>query len=385
MSEHTTEHGKEQKKSGNLSKILYLLVAALVVFSIVNISILGSINTEMSDKISLRAEESRPANISIIKMYASGCDDCFDIDSTANSLKQYNVKVTDEKIVKSSSTEGRQLIEQYRIGRLPAMIVQGEISKSNVKDMLASGELKSGAIVYAAPKPVYLDIASGRIVGRINATLIKDASCGECVNVSSSLRQLKQYGVSVQSEATLDISDAQAKALVEKYKIRTIPAILLSPDITAYSGLGAVLEQTGSFESDGTYVLRTFGPPYKNLSTNEIIGRVAMINLVDATCEKCYNVSVNKQILQEGYGVYLSNETTYDINSAAGKGLLSKYNITSVPTFLLSPETGSYAGLMQTWNGIGTIEKDGWFVFRYIKAIQTAVYKDLSTNQTVGG
>lgn len=368
-----------------LNKIFYLLLLALIVFSIINIAIISGVNTEISSKISLKAEESRPANLEIIKLSASECGDCFDIDNVANALKQYNIKITDERTSDGLSSEGRQLIEKYGIDKLPTLIVKGEINKSNVKDILAqSGEPKQDAIIYAAPKPVYFDIASGRTIGRVNTTTIKDSSCKECVNVSSVMNQLKQYGVSIGNEKTLDFSDAQAKALIEKYNIRIIPVMLLSSDIAAYTDLSAALQQIGTFESDGTYVMRTFNPPYRNLPSNEIIGRVNMINIVDYTCDKCYNVSVNKQILQTGYGMYISNETAYDISSVSGKELLSKYNISSVPTFLLSPQAESYDGLVQIWNGIGTVEKDGWFVFRNIKALQGAVYKDLATNQTVG-
>ncbi len=383
MSEHTTEH--EKKKSVQVNKIFYPLLLVLIIFSIANVVIINDINAGMTNKISLKAEESRPANIAVIKLSVSGCPDCFDADNTLSALSQYNINITDERSVDSSSDEGRQLIEKYGIRKVPALIVSGEINKSSIKDALAQyGELKSDAVVYIAAKPVYLDIDSGRIVGRINATMIKDSSCTECSNLSYMVNQIKQYGVSIENEKILDLSDAQAKILIEKYGIDIIPVMLLSSDIAAYTDLSAALQQIGTVESDGVYVLRTFNPPYRNLSSNEIVGKVTMINLVDSTCEKCYNVTVNEQILQTGYGIYIYNETTYDINSPAGKEFLNKYNITAVPNFLLSPEARLYSGLMQVWNGIGTIEKDGWLVFRAIKAIPKAVYKDLSTNQTVG-
>lgn len=383
MNEHTAEH--EKKKSVQLNKIFYPLLLILIIFSIANAVIISDINAGVTNRISLKAEESRPANIAVIKLSVSGCPDCFDADNTLSALSQYNINITDERSVDISSDEGRQMIEKYGIKKVPALIVSGEINKSSIKDALAQyGELKADAVVYAASKPVYLDIDSGRIVGRVNATMIKDASCGECVNVSSVMNQIRQYGVSIENENALDASDTQAKTLIEKYKIEIIPTMLLSSDIEAYSDLITALRQIGTIEPDGTYILRAFSPPYRNLSSNEIAGKVTMINLVDSTCEKCYNVTVNRQILRTGYGLYIYNETTDDINSPAGKEFLNKYNITAVPNFLLSPEARLYSGLMQAWNGIGTVEKDGWLVFRTIKAIPKAVYKDLSTNQTVG-
>ena len=64
--------------------------------------------------------------------------------------------------------------------------------------------------------------------------------------------------------------------------------------------------------------------------------------------------------------------------------MTNRYKITKLPTILLSPDVAQYTNLQKIWNGVGTIEQDGWYVFREMQQLGGAVYKDLATNQTVG-
>lgn len=53
-----------------------------------------------------------------------------------------------------------------------------------------------------------------------------------------------------------------------------------------------------------------------------------------------------------------------EADSAEGGALISQYNITKVPTILLSKEAGRSPGMLQAWNGSGTVEPDGVLVLR---------------------
>ena len=70
-----------------------------------------------------------------------------------------------------------------------------------------------------------------------------------------------------------------------------------------------------------------------------------------------------------------------DIANDEGKDLISKYNIGFVPTLILSKDAGNYPALVQVWGQVGSVEGDGTFVFREIKAIKDSIYKDLTTNK----
>ncbi|MDO8618388.1 MAG: hypothetical protein Q7R49_00420, partial [Candidatus Daviesbacteria bacterium] len=78
------------------------------------------------------------------------------------------------------------------------------------------------------------------------------------------------------------------------------------------------------------------------------------------------------------------SQRSVDISSVEGKSLLARYGITKVPTILISPEADQYANLKNVWKNVGTVETDGWYVFREMQQLRGAVYKDLTTNQIVG-
>ena len=80
----------------------------------------------------------------------------------------------------------------------------------------------------------------------------------------------------------------------------------------------------------------------------------------------------------------IRSERTVDALSGEGQGLISKYKITRVPTILTSPESDQYTNLKNVWKNVGTVESDGWYVFREMQQLRGAVYKDLTTNQIVG-
>jgi hypothetical protein len=237
--------------------------------------------------------------------------------------------------------------------------------------------------VIAAPAPVYIDLLANRTVGRVNAIIIEDTKCHECTNLSMLIEFMKGTGISIANTTVLNLSEKNATELISKYNITKIPAGIFSADISAYDAIRQAWSNLGTIEADGTYILREINPPYRNLSDNRTLGLVAMVNILDLSCTECYNASINRLILESG-GVFIANETTYATNSSAGKLLLDKYNITLVPMFLLSPDASAYASLSRIWQGIGTVEKDGWYVFRNPAALKGMKYKNLSSGQVVG-
>ncbi len=113
---------------------------------------------------------------------------------------------------------------------------------------------------------------------------------------------------------------------------------------------------------------------------------ISLTLLVDSNCTQCYNpVQVHGTVLAQA-GVNLNSTTRIlDIHSAQGQALIQKYNITSVPTFLAPPElaTGYPNVMSQFLVNFGTLENDGWYVFRSNDAIGQP-YENLSTGKVVG-
>ena len=156
----------------------------------------------------------------------------------------------------------------------------------------------------------------------------------------------------------------------------------MSKDAEAYGIIKTAWPAIGTKENDGSYVMRVAYPPIENLSTGKVMGLVKITYLTDKSCTECYDVNNHKQILTspQSFAIMLDREETYDISDATGKELLSKYNITQVPTVILSEDVSVYPS-SQAMKQFFSLEKDGSFVFRALQAVGT--YKDLIKNEVV--
>lgn len=83
------------------------------------------------------------------------------------------------------------------------------------------------------------------------------------------------------------------------------------------------------------------------------------------------------------FGLAINEEKTFDINSSNGTELVGNYSITQVPTIVLTGDLAIYTDFNTVWSQVGTIEKDGTYVFRELSAMGPIVYKDLSTNEII--
>ncbi len=216
----------------------------------------------------------------------------------------------------------------------------------------------------------------------LQVTKILAQSCADCFGVAQVENAVRQLNVNV-SEKSLDYSSAEARQLISRYGIRKVPAMLITGE-TEKAGI-SFWSQIGTAESDGTLVLR-YGAPYVDPSSGAEIGKAELINIADKSCGACYNVSVQESVLKDGFGFVFSGIKTYDAKSAEGEKLISLYNITKVPTIIISPDAKYYEmnNFQTVWKQVaGTVEKDGWYVFREMKALSGITYYDLSLNRTV--
>ncbi len=271
---------------------------------------------------------------------------------------------------------------------------------SRHKERVSRHEKKT-TIAYLVPVSIALLLIialNAIIVFQINGTLdkkIKDyeeltrpakllittitADCADCFDVSSIIRAIKTLNVEV-DEKSVDLSNA--KELIEKYNIKKVPTIIISGEVEK-SGLIKLWTSLGTLESDGSLVLRT-GSPFVNISTGKVYGRVELIYLNYSLCQNCYDVTEHKNILRN-LGLVITKEKNVEANTDEGKALIEKYNITKVPTVLLSPDAKYYITVQSIWNRVGTIESDGWHVFRNMNALRNVTYFDLLANTTKSG
>jgi hypothetical protein len=303
---------------------------------------------------------------------------------------QLKLNVVNVSFVNSTSAEGQALISKYSLTKLPGLIISKEAGSSAAfKSAWASiGTQESdGAFVYRDVYPPYYDIANKSIVGIVGIVEIPAPTCQDCFNMSQFISFLSSDKVAMVfgNQTMLDANSTKAKELMSKYNITRLPAFLMSPDARAYTYVGQTWDQFGSVESDGWYVYRGVFPPYSDLTKGgAVFGRVSMVELVDPTCAECYNVSVYRKMFAQSLAMVLANITTYDITSAEGAKLVSKYKIAVVPTVILSKEALLYPGLNQSWATMGTIESDGWLVLRSIGG-HGLTYKNLTSGNVTTG
>lgn len=365
--------------------LIIVLFSLFVVFSLVNTLLLGNLSGLVTKKIAETKEQTRPAKIEVTAITLSECKECYDVKNALDDLKKQNVNITKEETFDYKSDKGKQLVELYRIERLPALIIQGETNKTEQLQRYWDrvGEQRGSnneTVLYTNIFPPYYDMFEGRIVGRVSITSLVDSSCEKCVSLAGIVDAFKQAGVKIVEEKTVEYKSEEGKQLVSKFGVREIPALIISKDILDYDSIKQIWDQLNTTEKEGFFALHSTIPPYTDVSTDKVVGLVTLIMLNDKTCNICYDVLVNKEIIAR-FGIATDKEFSYDINSDEGKNLIAKYKITKVPIIILSPETNAYSSFNAVWPQVGSVENDGWYVMRNPEVLGTI--KDLSTGQIV--
>lgn len=347
----------------NTIKITWGLTALLAILVLVNVYTTWSM-ADIANEFKAETEElSRAAEIEIITIIDSSCTDCFDTSAVVQKIKGANVEVTSQQDLEYSDEAAQALIEKYSLEKIPAVIVTGEINKEG--SPISGLETKDDALLFLNPDPVYLELSSGDYRGRINIEIIEKEDCEECFDLSEFVSAISDV-MSVSSEKTRSLEDATD--LIAEYSLSEVPAVILSGDLELYPEILTKLETLGSYVGDDLILTAKLNPPYWDITSEEIKGLVSVTYLTDDACEDCYNVNIHKTVLKN-YGVYIAEESTVDISSDEGQDLLKEYNITKVPTIIASADLEYYDGINEVWEGVGSIEDDGVYVFRELDLV----------------
>lgn len=207
------------------------------------------------------------------------------------------------------------------------------------------------------------------------------SGCEQCWDTNGFLANMQGDGVNIERTLYYQPDSAEARQMIEKYNITRLPTVVLSSQLLNYSHVVPRWMVIGSMEADGSFVLRVPNPPYVELPSGHVRGEVELIELVDSGCAACYDVGKQKQALGEQFGIAFGKVTRQDVAGPDGRALVEKYNITAVPTVLLSPELGAYLFADGLWAQLGDRAADGWYVFRNMQATNGATWKDITTGQ----
>ncbi len=236
-------------------------------------------------------------------------------------------------------------------------------------------------VIVAVAAVAMITLMSQKTPTKVDVTHIVDSSCEICSSEDVIVQVFEASGMVVGRETTVEYDSGEGQRLINNFGLQTVPAVVFSQDIIDYPNITGVLTRLNSSEIDGSYALSVRQPPFRNLSEG-IVGLVDLAYINDSTCDQCYDVFLHRSILSINFGVFVDREVIIDVNSPLGKEFLNRYNITKIPTVIVSDDANVYPGLMQLWDGVGTIEEDGYMVFRNLTQLN-AIYKNLETGRLV--
>jgi hypothetical protein len=215
----------------------------------------------------------------------------------------------------------------------------------------------------------------------VRTVVLEDsARCSGCFDIG-------EYVTALNGSISMQIEHADPSETV-LFASGRLPALAFNQSLALYPTLVQNWESTGNIVTipngkyAGTwYVLPTLNPPYLNLSSNKVQGKVTATYLTMVSCKTCFDVHTLKNDL-ENFRLTPFTERSIDAQSTEGKALITKYHIDAVPTLLLDKEADVYPGLQPGWSVVGTIESDGTYVLRDLKRLNVTFY-DLGKQELV--
>ncbi len=215
----------------------------------------------------------------------------------------------------------------------------------------------------------------------IGVRLITPADCPQCFNMQGHIAEMRNLGIPVAEPELLEQGTHAGDSLIKKYGLTKLPALVIDKGLSAYSVVADSWTRIGSIDKDGSYLLEGMPPPFYDLEKKEVRGVISPTYLVDSSCTECYDVSVHAQILAR-LGMTLGNATTVDVSSLEGKALVERYDITTVPTVILSGEAELYPSFAAVWPSVGRSTEDGMHVFTNLAALGLP-YENLTSGKLV--
>lgn len=347
----------------------FLLFAGLLSASFVS----SMVDNILGKKLADIEEAKKPANIEIVIIKDDSCEKCFDIAPYLDLVKKANTSVISEKIIDFKSEDGKKIVEENKIEKLPSFIAKGEIEKnSSLKSLWQEiGKISEGRFVFTKVGNPYIEASSGKIKGDVEFIILQDKNCSDCFSLDDYINAFQKYGLPIGNKKVLDISSEEGAKAVKDYNIQKSPSLIIKGDVSHYSD---ILGKLGEINND-IFVLKTDGMfPYLDLKTGKIAGRTAITLISASDCAECANPENYLNFLSR-IGMPTKDKNAVDYKSKEGEGLIDKYKIIAVPTVIITGDLNSYPDL-------GKIQKleNGAFILRKT----SPPYLELDSKKTRG-
>jgi len=225
-----------------------------------------------------------PVEITLTLITDSDKTGLIELTPLVQQLEQIReIEITSQKRLEMGSGEAKQLIEKYRIERIPSVLLQGQTKEATVltENWPTLGSIETdGTMALRNVPPIYLETSTGKLRGETRATFISVPDKNGVFDAEEAYTQILQsaFGVNPVEKETVSYNSPEGKTLLSKYMLEKIPAFILSGDLNAYSGFPELWLQGGTVEADGNYIFRKpeaiQGTNYFDLDKNEVIEAV---------------------------------------------------------------------------------------------------------------
>ncbi len=228
----------------------------------------------------------------------------------------------------------------------------------------------------ANPGPSTMDVA-----------VLLSSECPDCnKGVQSYLEALNttaiRYNVTRFNVAYVQSGSNEGKSLIAGYPINRLPVILVSSAGPAVYALKPAVEQGIARDVGNNITLfAELGLPYFDIISAKSFGVVKAITINASGCPYCIDASLYTSTLESDPAfVVFSSKAQLSEGSAEAQELIRRYNITRLPTLILSTDITTYGFFNESVSPFGTMEGD-WFVLR-----NTSIpYVNLAKNHSVRG
>jgi thiol-disulfide isomerase/thioredoxin len=200
----------------------------------------------------------------------------------------------------------------------------------------------------------------------ISLTTIVDGSCSDCFDVAPLIEKIE--GAHVNITERIEMNADEGAALLEQYGIEQLPTIIITGEINK-SGI------TGLDVVEDALVLTAIEPPYTDVASGNVFGRVTAIHINDPACTSCVDLSASITELRES--LTITRVDTFARTSVNAKAAIANYGITKLPALILSSEYGVYA-VAADLEAVGEVASDGSLVIEtlqppYVNAVSGEV------------
>ncbi len=210
------------------------------------------------------------------------------------------------------------------------------------------------------------------ILPAFEVVTIEDNTCLDCFNVTQVIDQIRVMNINVTGYRVLEYNTEDGNTLILKYNVTTLPSVLLlSKDSISNS-----FSLAGFRRVDDALVLLAVRPVYIDVATHKQVGHIDITILSSSvSCPDCFNIS---SVLDQIKSIAAVRNVR--VQSSSASLVMQLYNITKLPTMILSSDTRVYEVLAKAWSDIGTVEQDGSYVVRNIPP----PYIDAKTKHIIG-